>query len=313
MATIHELIKLNIGNINQSVSIHGNDVSKPILLLLHGGPGMAQIGFIRYFTQPLENEFIIVNWDQRGAGKSYSSDIETSTMTIGQFVADTIELTDYLLSRFQQSKLFLCGHSWGTVVGLLAAYQRPELFRAYIGVSQVVNMVEGETISYQFTLDQAKQTNNQKAVNELIQIGQPPFKSLKDNLLQRKWLNLFGGSTHSANINKLMQKASSTKEYTIWDWLWRFRKGMTYSLTHLKDELMDVAFDKTILKLDLPVYFFEGDTDFQVPSILAKNYFETIEATTKKRIVFENCGHMIPFEQPEKFCAELMAIQQVSA
>lgn len=62
---------VTINNRKQALLIRGQDVNQPILLCCHGGPGMAQIGFIRHFQETLEKHFIVVNWDQRGAGKSF--------------------------------------------------------------------------------------------------------------------------------------------------------------------------------------------------------------------------------------------------
>jgi pimeloyl-ACP methyl ester carboxylesterase len=309
MNSIHELSKITLGNYPQSVSIHGNDTNLPILLMLHGGPGQPQIGFIRYFTEALESEFIVVNWDQRGSGKSYSSSIDPATMNINQFLDDTIELTKYLLQRFGKQKLFLCGHSWGTALGLLACQKNPELFEAYIGVSQIVNMPKGELISYNFTLQKAIESNNQKAITELKKIGTPPHKSLTDILLQRKWLDHYNGTTYELKMNKIMQKASSTKEYNLWDWLWRFRKGMFFSLDHLLQDLLNIEFDKSIQEIKIPFYCLEGTSDYQVPFELAQSFFEQIKAPHKKLIMFEQCGHMIPFEQTALFCKTMIEIK----
>jgi pimeloyl-ACP methyl ester carboxylesterase len=276
---------------------------------LHGGPGITQMGYIRHFTNPLENAFTVVNYDQRGAGKSYSSNIDKRTMTVEQLLNDMLEISNYLLKRFNKQKLFLCGHSWGSALGLLAVKKNPELFTAYIGISQIVNMTKGEELSYQYTVTKANEANHQNAITELTSIGKPPYKSLKDNLKQRKWLDFFGGSTHSIKMNALMQKASSLKEYNLWDWIWRFRKGTYFSLESLMQELLAIQFDKTIDEVNIPIYFFEGTSDYQVPFELAKTYFDTLKASDKTLLLFENCGHMIPFEQPEKFCTELLKIK----
>jgi pimeloyl-ACP methyl ester carboxylesterase len=308
MDQIHELIHLELGAYKQYVSIHGNNTEKPIILMLHGGPGMSQIGYIRHFILSLENEFIVVNWDQRGAGKSYSSKIDPTTMNTKQLLSDTIDLTHYLLDRFGKQKIYLIGHSWGTVLGLKAVEHFPQLFEAYIAIAQIVNMQKGEQVSYNFTLLKARENNDLRAIKELKELGGPPYKSLQDNLIQRKYLDSFGGSTYSVKMKKLMKKATSLKEYNLWDWLYRFKKGIYFSLEHLKDELMHVEFDETIHEVKVPIYFFSGETDFQVPMVLTKTYFDQLVAPKKEFVFFEKCGHMIPFEQPEKFCNEVIRI-----
>jgi pimeloyl-ACP methyl ester carboxylesterase len=311
MVAINELTKLTIGNCPQYVAMHGMDTTNPILLMLHGGPGMPQIGFIRHFTQALENEFVVVNWDQRGAGKSYNGNIDKNTMHINQFVDDTIELTNYLLKRFNKQKVYLVGHSWGTAIGLMTIKLQPQLFELYVGVSQIVNMQAGEKISYNYTLDSAHKANNNKALADLKRIGNPPYKTLADNLLQRKWLDTFNGSTYNVKMNALMKPATSFKAYNLWDWAYRFRKGMYFSLECLLNDLLDVQLDKTVTEVNVPVYFFEGLNDYQVPFELAQEYFTKIKAPSKQIVLFENCGHMIPFEQPQKFCESIIALKKL--
>jgi pimeloyl-ACP methyl ester carboxylesterase len=310
MQDIHQLETVVLGNCKQFISTHTVNAENPILLMLHGGPGTAQIGFIRHFTQPLEKEFIIVNWDQRGAGKSYKYKPDASTITIEQFVSDAIELIKVLLKTHNKEKIYLVGHSWGTVLGLELTQRIPELIYAYVAVSQVVNMEIGEQISYQFALDKAIENNNEKAITDLKRIGAPPYRTFKDNLKQREWLDFFGGSTHSIKIKTVMQKASSLKEYNIWDWLYRFAKGVYFSVEHLEKELLAVKFDEMIKEISIPTWFFIGDSDYQVPFVLAEKYFTQLLVNQKVKVDFKQCGHMIPFEKPTEFCDEILKIKQ---
>jgi pimeloyl-ACP methyl ester carboxylesterase len=311
MKDIHQLETVVLGNCKQYISTHTDNAENPLLLMLHGGPGTAQIGFIRHFTQPLEKEFILVNWDQRGAGKSYKYKPDASTMTIEQFVSDAIELIKLLLKTHNKEKIYLVGHSWGTVLGLELTRRIPELIYAYVAVSQVVNMEIGEQISYQFTLDKATEQQNEKAITDLKRIGAPPYRTFKDNLKQREWLDFFGGSTHSIKIKTVMQKASSLKEYNIWDWLYRFTKGVYFSVEHLEKELLGVKFDEKIKEINVPTWFFIGDSDYQVPFVLAEKYFTQLAVNQKVKVGFSECGHMIPFEKPVEFCEEIVKIKNV--
>jgi pimeloyl-ACP methyl ester carboxylesterase len=309
MPEIHQLEIVRLGSCEQYISTHTEKEENPLLLMLHGGPGTAQIGFIRHFTQPLEKEFIVVNWDQRGAGKSYKFKPDASTMTIEQFVNDALELIQMLLKRHKKPKLYLVGHSWGTVLGLEIAHRMPELIEAYISVAQVVNMELGEQISYKFTLDKALEKQNDKAINDLKRIGAPPYKTFKDNLKQREWLDFFGGSTYEIKLKKVMQQASSLKEYNIWDWLYRFAKGVYFSVEHLEKELLAVKFEDKIKQINVPIWFFIGDTDYQVPFQLAEKYFTQLIANQKVKVLFTHCGHMIPFEKPVQFCEEIIKMK----
>jgi len=146
---IASLESVQIGGIEQWLSIRSEDKSNPILLYLHGGPGMGYIPLASDFSSLIEKRFVVVHWDQRGGGKTCGSDTPNSTLNIEQYLTDTFELVNYLRKRFNQQKIYLVGHSWGSVLGVKMAQGYPELFHAYVGLGQVVDMNRGETISYQ--------------------------------------------------------------------------------------------------------------------------------------------------------------------
>jgi len=71
--SIAELQKINLGDLDQWISIRGRDRANPVLLWLHGGPGSAQMPLAHKYDERIEEEFVVVHWDQRGAGKSNHS------------------------------------------------------------------------------------------------------------------------------------------------------------------------------------------------------------------------------------------------
>src|SRR2546423_11087796 len=158
---IASLEKVRLGGVGQWVQIRGEDRTEPILLFLHSGPGFPEMPF-SHVNAELEKEFVVVQWDQRGAGKSYSSSIPESSMTIEQFIADTHELVQFLLQRFGRTKLMLVAHSWGSIVGALTVAKYPELFSAYVGISQAVNAPESERAMYRFALETAASQGSEK-------------------------------------------------------------------------------------------------------------------------------------------------------
>jgi pimeloyl-ACP methyl ester carboxylesterase len=171
-AGIASLEKIRLGGVEQWIQIRGNDRTKPILLFLHSGPGFPEMPF-SHVNAPLEKDFVVVQWDQRGSGKSYSPLIPESSMTIEQFVADTHELAQLLLRRFGRPKLYLVAHSWGSIVGALTVLNYPELFYGYVGISQAVDPPESERMMYRFALETATAQGDEKAVKELHRIGLP--------------------------------------------------------------------------------------------------------------------------------------------
>jgi pimeloyl-ACP methyl ester carboxylesterase len=137
------------------------------MLFLHGGPGSPEAAFMKYFNRDIEKDFVMVYWEQRGAGKSYSKDIPVESMNMAQFISDTRELSEYLSERFQQDRIFIMGHSWGSLLGIMTAYKHPELFRAYFGIGQVAHQFRGEQISFEWAKEQAHKHNNKKSAEKL--------------------------------------------------------------------------------------------------------------------------------------------------
>jgi pimeloyl-ACP methyl ester carboxylesterase len=292
--------KINIGGMEQWIALRSDNIANPILLFLHGGPGTAQIFFSRKSQSKLEKDFILVNWDQRGAGRSYKSSIQKDEMKIERFVLDAEELVEILLQRFKQKKLFLVGHSWGSIIGAQLAAKRPDLFYAYIGIGQVVDMNLGEKISYKFTLDEAYRKNNSKATQELEKIGEPPYKNMKAAGVQRKWLYKFHGATYKGTALGTIFKNISIRDMRPLD-LIRFVRGAMFSLENLEEQQNEVNLLNDIPEIKIPVYFCSGRRDYNVPFELAALYMDKLRAPYKEFVWFDNSAHLPNFEEPEEF------------
>lgn len=307
--SISVLENVIIGGLNQSILIRGENVNNPLMLFLHGGPGTAQIGFAPKFQSNLEKNFTVINWDQRGAGLSYDKNIRREELTIENMVTDTVELVKYLLGRFNQEKIFLVGHSWGTVLGLLTVKNAPDLIHAYIGIGQVVNMKDGEKISYDYTLNKANDLKNKKALKELSKVEFNP-NDLKYLDIQRKWLTKFGGSFIGVTMyNLIYSNMLFATEYTIKDWM-SYMKAGKFSLDALWQELMEVNFLETISELEVPVWFLVGKYDYQTPFQLVERYFNTLECPKKELVWFENSGHLLNYEETDKFNEVCLKIKE---
>lgn len=291
---------IEIGGVNQWVSLRSEDTTKPLILFLHGGPGTAQIAFSRKTQCALEKDFIVVNWDQRGAGKSYSSKLKVEDMQIERFVLDAVEVVEYLLKRFNQEKLFLVGHSWGSIIGAYLAAKRPDLLWAYVGIGQVTDMERGELLSYQFTLEEAKRIENQKAIRELEHIGEPPYANLKAGGIQRKWLGKFGGQTVNGTTIGMVIKNITARDLGVMG-LVKFIQGSMFSLKHLEEQLNKANLFHDVTEIKVPVFFCCGRRDYNVPFELAVEYLEKLKAPHKEVIWFEHSAHSPNFEEPAVF------------
>ena len=289
---------ISIGGISQRMWFRGIDTHNPALLILHGGPGVSEAALYRYFNAELERHFLVVNWEQRGTGRSFHTDIPPESMTIAQFLRDLDEVVELIRERFHKHNVVLLGDSWGTALGTIYAFQHPEKVGAYVGIGQAANMPQGERLSYDYALTRAVRSN-ERAARELKAIGPPPH-TVDEMLISRRWVERFGGSFHAdLSTGKLIWAALNTDEANLID-LILFGRGNGFSLEHLWPEFsqLDLTAYKTF---EMPIFFLIGRYDWQVPAILAASYFKTIEAPYKRLIWFERSSHHPPFEQPEEF------------
>lgn len=304
--SIASLEQAMLGGVDQSLLIRGLDVTNPVLLYLHGGPGTSEMGMVRQYNLPtLERHFTVVVWDQRGAGRSFAARNPETGMTVEQFIADTRALTLLLCRRFGQDKIYLVGHSWGSALGALTVSRYPEMYHAFVGVGQVVNMSEGEQISYAWALAQAERAGDAESVAKLKAIGTPPYTgSFRSKLMtQRRILGKYGGEVHG-NSNGgtfiLLRSLIVSSEYSWRDRIDVFR-GIFANMRLMWPKILDIDLMTQVPELKVPVYFLEGRHDFEAPSLLAERYFATLKAPKMTLIWFEKSAHFINTEEADSF------------
>jgi proline iminopeptidase len=291
---------VRVGGIEQSIWWRGVDVRNPALVLLHGGPGASEAALFRHFNAELEQRFVVVYWEQRGAGRSYHGDIAIQSMTVAQFVRDLDEVVDLVRTRFNKDRVVLLGHSWGTVLGTLYAAQHPEKIAAYVGVAQIGNMAEQRRLSYEFALAEAIRRGEGRAVEEIGAIGPAPH-SVDALLALGKWTERFGGSMRGGlSTGKLIWTALNTDEAGLVD-LVKFGRGNRFSLLSLESEIASLDLSARYRSFKVPVFFLLGRHDWHVPAVDVARYFDLIDAPCKRLVWFEESAHNPPFEEPQKF------------
>lgn len=309
--SVSTLEKVELGGIKQSILIRGKDKRNPIILFLHGGPGYPQIAYARKYQHKLENDFIVVNWDQRGSGKSYHWNMSDEDLQIENLIQDTLELTEYLKRKFNQPKIFIVGHSWGSLLATWTVQKYPEHFYAYIGVGQVANSPLGEQLSYQFALEEAKKQNNEQAIKDLKLIGAPPYKNpRKDTTLERKWVTAFGGSERKSNsYRELIKGILLAPEYSWADGI-QLVLGDSFSRSAILPQTKNTNLLETVPELKVPVYLCMGRYDYMTPSEVAYSYYEKLITPDKKFIWFEESAHFPHFEEIDKFHTLMVDIKE---
>lgn len=311
---VERLQKVRIGGIDQWISVRGFDRRNPILLYIHGGPGFPAMPTSWYYQRGWEEYFTVVQWDQRGAGKTYVANdpaAVATTMTPDRMIADAEEMIGWLRREFGKEKIFVLGHSWGSYLGLKIALRHPEWLHAYIGMGQITDAMESERRGWRFAMDHARRSSNQEAVRELQSIagyaqGNQPLK-WKDVELQRKWLTFYGGAVrgrkrfdHEIVGVALAPEYSDADVKSIW-------VASDFSEEPLLPTVLTENFS-TVTALKCPVILFNGRDDYNVSASLAAEWFERLEAPLKKLVWFERSAHDIVNEEPGKVLLSLVQV-----
>lgn len=314
---INILEPVNIGGIKQWISVRGENTENPILLVLHGGPFFSMMPF-SYIFESLESKFTIVQWDQRGSGKTNRANKHSSDpIMLNQMQTDAVELVNYLRHRFNKARVIVLGHSWGSVLGLNLAHDHPELIYAYIGTGQLINGMHNEQLGYDKTLEHAYAENNKEAIKELeklvsFQKNAIDHSSMAEFKILRKWQFKFNPiSISKLNWVSITTHFLSEPDYSLIDYFYLFR-GVSFLMKSkdLFSKLMSINMEgKTDFSTD--IYIFGGKKDPVTDSLLVYQYFQQIHAPYKEYIWFENSGHNLFFEETDKFIQCLCAVNKI--
>ncbi len=294
---------VRIGGIEQWISIRGQNRENPVILVLHGGPGAPTSPLARHFL-PWERDFTVVQWDQRGGGKSYPSN--HAALSIELMIRDALEVSNYLRNRLHKSKIILLGHSWGSVLGVHLAKSRPDLFDAYVGTGQIVNMQNNEVAAYARVLAKARGLRDQNATDALEKSGPPPYHDIRQMGLERRWAMQYEPGLRYGPIGPqgLLVELLTAPDYSLKDVL-NYFKGVIAG-----DDFFGHALDGPLMREDLPalgtdfsVPFFivEGAQDDVTPASLAQSYFDRITAPRKSFLLMPDAGHMALLTKSDDF------------
>ena len=301
--SVAELTRVPAGGHDLGMMIRGNSVSNPVLLFLAGGPGGTEIGAMRRHGQLLERNFVVATLEQRGAGKSYDTLDPTSTLTLANALNDTIEVTNYLRVRFHQNKIYIVGNSWGTILGVLAVQQHPELYRAFIGTGQMVDIRETDQLMYTDTLAWARRTNNTALVGKLAASGPPPYQNMLDyepaTLLHENEVYPYDHRPNAEGAGGFSENLF-VGEYSLMQQIHNLGAFLDVA-TVLYPQLQTIDLRKDVTRLAVPVYFAEGRYEARGRAEPFQQWFKMLSAPHKQLVLFDTSGHRPLFEQPELF------------
>jgi pimeloyl-ACP methyl ester carboxylesterase len=295
-----------IGTLSQWIQIRGEDRDNPVVLFLHGGPGIVNSAFTPIF-RAWEHDFTLVQWDQPGAGKTFRRNgrARKDPLTIEGMVQDSIEVTEWVLRHLNQRRLILFAISWGTVLGTLMAKRRPDLFWAYVGTGQFVNWTTSEPLGYELALERAQMLGDGKTLKALKTIGPPPYADEKTLGAERRAMGKVGVETFP-NLRDLMSASLLSPGYSLRDGFAFFR-GIQSSSTKLLPQIMAYDAHQLGTTFEIPLFFFQGAIDMYTPAKSVQEYFATLQAPHKELVLWENEGHVTFLSNPEIVHKDLVA------
>ena len=298
--SISEKTFVDVNGVRMGMIIKSTDKSNPVLLFVHGGPGMPEYFMNQDYPTGLEKYFTVVWWDQRGAGLSYNSSIDKSTMNYNQFVEDTISVTNYLRERFNQDKIYLMAHSFGTSVAIRTAKKAPELYKAYIGIGQMTYQPDSEKKAYDYMIDYYNEIGDKKTLKELKEKPYPSekYSRIRDSVMHRAGI---GTARNMKSVVKdIFFGSLVNKEYTVGEKINLWRGKIFSASSYIREEKDSTDIRKEITSLDIPVYFISGRYDYTVNYKMSEDYLDNLNAPLKKMYIFENSAHSPIFEEPDK-------------
>jgi proline iminopeptidase len=292
---------VDINGTPQWITVRGGDRRNPVLLWLHGGPGIGMSGQAPLFFD-WEQHFTIVQWDQPGGGATAAKNAGSpGELTIERYVRDTISVAEWTCRHLGCRKLVVMGISWGTLLGLELAHRRPDLVAAYVGTGQIVSGPRGEKLGYDMALIDARERGDQAAVAELEKAGPPPYATFESFLARQKYVNPPGQkpsveeAAAIAATGKLLAAPAPPGSHYVGPRLPTQDAIRAFLATQTAMFQQTSAWDaeqRVGLNFPMPMFFFQGADDRNTPTPLVRDYAARVQAPTKKLVVIPNAGHM---------------------
>jgi len=299
---IDEAKFISINGAEEWITIRGDNRDNPVILFLHGGPSEANSPFVEFYT-PFEKDFVFVQWDQPGAGKTYiRAGSHQPQLTIESMAADGIAVAEYVENELHTPKIILIGQDWGGVLGLRMVEQSPDRFAAFVGTGQIVGMPATQDVLYQYALSHATAAHDDKMLAALSQLGPPPYNTLdRYGQFQDCCRNPFWPPDDVAAIDRMRGLLVVTPSLSLGEvngWV----KGLRTGEQELDAMLMTMEDLRTAhAAFSVPVFFIQGENDNVTPTSLVADYVSKVQAPVKKLDIVPGAGHFVMWTHPGEF------------
>ena len=320
---IQESLYVELNGISQFIQIRGENKENPIIVMLHGGPGSPITFLSSYYQRALEQEYTLVNFDQRGSGRTYYANLTREAPLSTQAVlADVDALIEYLLSRFNQEKVIVLGHSWGTVLGSVYVKEHPEKVAAYIGVGQCVSNMDGDAFTAKEAIRRAQEQGDEESAQKVSALLEQYSVSAGDPskafLLAMEMRHIYAPYFHykgELSMPQTIWLGVSSPDMSLADMRWFFNmSGPLEKFLALEEPLLRDCLSFRLQELgneySVPMYYIAGENDWTTPAALVKEYYQTVHAPNKELIILKNAGHNPFLDDPVAFCATVRDLLQ---
>jgi pimeloyl-ACP methyl ester carboxylesterase len=303
--SVATLEQVTLGGHQQWISIRGASIDSPVLLYLSGGPGQSDLPYSRVLFEDLTRDFIVVGWDQRGTGKSYPALDPVDTLTLERAIADTAELSRYLMERYDENRIYLMGESYGTFLGVLAVHRHPELYHAFIGSGQMVDPLETTRRLHQDVLAYAAATGDEALAARMAAFGEPPYNNTFANAFVMGYYDALAEPYTPPRAYIERGTAAGIGPWGVLAEEYRFMeklgvlRGLIDLYSVMWPQMLGIDFRQDVTELQVPFYLLDAEHELTARRDLALEWFEELEAPTKRIYTFENAGHSVAFEQFE--------------
>lgn len=306
-ARIDQTSFVPLGGLEQWISIRSEDRSNPVLLVVHGGPGEAQWPAAEIY-KPWEKEFIVVQWDQRGAGHTYGRyGTSTPDVTLDRISKDGVELAEYLCHELGKKKIIVVGHSWGSLVATHMVQMRPDLFAAYVGTGQAVSWNAMISIQYDLLLAKAHRDGDQATAKELEAIGRPgPTNGDHWSFLGKYNFRSLWAPSDQEWLRHLRSQSAELKAREP-EQFKNLEDGMQFTGEHVVPDQIATDLPKTACDIHVAYFLIHGQDDVITPTQAAVDYFKCIKAPKKELILIPHAGHFAFMTASDKFLQELIS------
>ena len=310
----HEEIYVEIGGISQFMQIRGNDITNPVVLWLHGGPGFPLTYMNYYYQQKLEKDFTIVCLEQRGCGRTYYKNNKIANATIDILLSDLDNVVEYLKDRFNKDKIIIMGQSWGTVIGMKYLEKNPHNVAAYFGIGQVTQFALGKLYSAKKASIVAQNQGKTKDADYLNKLYDD-FSSVTsmDNINIKKlekmiiYSDKYLKSRGEMSPFKRITTALFSPHMNFYDAKWFMFASSTKNIISTQRELMEYLYFgfniyDIVLPDNVPLFFIQGDCDYITPTDMVQEFYDSIKVNSTDMIIIEKAGHTPFLDNPEVFC-----------